>query len=248
MAARTEEIPASQITDFLAGVPFFRDLTQAQLADIVPWFREETFVPDELIFYEGDVAERFWVVKHGEVRIAKYTPGGREVVIEVIPGGEIFGGASMLITHQPATAVALSHTTTLSISVDQYREILQRYPAVGVRVIEALGERMLDVIRMRALASERVERRIAHILLKLAEKCGSDTEEGCLLGVSLTRQDIAELADTTLETTIRIMSRFSKSGWVRTLRGGYILLRDRPALQTLAAGESLPGDRQYVAP
>jgi CRP/FNR family transcriptional regulator len=240
MVAHTGETAPSQLVHFLLRVPFFRDLTRSQLAEIASWFREDTFMPDEFIFHEGDPAQRFWVVQDGEVKIAKYTPGGKEVVIEVIPAGETFGGASMLLTHQPATALALSHASTLSISVDLYREILQRYPAVGVRVIEALGERMLGVIRMRALASERVERRIAHILLKMAEKCGGDTEEGCLLGVSLTRQDVAELADTTLETTIRTMSRFSKSGWVRTLRGGYILLREKAALQALAAGESDP--------
>ncbi len=226
--------PARDTEALLARVHLFRDLTAPQLAALTPWFREDRFEVDETIFHEGDPAARFWVVKRGQVKIVKYGTGGKEIVIEVIPPGEIFGGAAMLMTHQPATAQALSRVVTLSTPVEQYRRILQEYPLVAIQVIEALGERLLGVIRMRTLASERVERRIAHILLKMAEKCGAQTEEGCLLNISLTRQDIADLADTTLETAIRTMSRFSQQGLLRTLRGGYVVLKDMDALRRIS--------------
>jgi CRP/FNR family transcriptional regulator len=104
---------------------------------------------------------------------------------------------------------------------------------VAVRVIEMLGDRLMGVIRMRMMISERVERRIAHILLKLAAKFGEETAEGWVIRTSLTREDIAELADTTVETAIRVMSRFNKGGLVKTLRGGYVVLLDRAALQKI---------------
>ena len=74
---------------------------------------------------------------------------------------------------------------------------------------------------------------IAHILLKLASKFGEESPEGRVIRTSLTRQDIADLADTTTETAIRVMSRFSKDGIVRTLRGGYVLIVDQPALERI---------------
>jgi CRP/FNR family transcriptional regulator len=219
--------------EILAQIPLFRDLSSADLTAIASRFGEDRFKRDDFIFHEGDPAARFWVVKDGQVKIVKYGEPGKEIVIEVIPPGEVFGGATMLMPRQPATAQALSDATTLSLAVDEYKRLLRDYPTVAVRVVEILGDRLLGVIQMRAMASERTERRVAHILLKLASKFGEDTAEGCLIRARLSRQDIAELSDTTLETAIRIMSKFRSQGLVKTLRGGYIVITDREALRRL---------------
>ena len=89
-------------------------------------------------------------------------------------------------------------------------------------------------MKMNALAGERVERRLAHILLKLADRTGRREPEGTLITIPLSRQDLADMAGTTLETAIRIMSRFNLSGMVKTLKGGYLLLLDEEQLRQLA--------------
>jgi CRP-like cAMP-binding protein len=219
--------------EVLAQVPLFQPLSPSELAAVAAWFRQDNYEHEACLFREGDSSVRFWVVSEGQVKIVKYGEGGKEIVVEVISPGEVFGGATMLIPDQPATAFALSDVTTLSLALDDYRRLLAEHPAVAVRVIELLGERMQGFIRMRALAGERVERRVAHILLKLAHKFGQKTEEGVVIRASLTRQDIAELADTTVETAIRVMSRLRKAGIVKTLRGGYVVILDHEALQKL---------------
>jgi CRP-like cAMP-binding protein len=228
----------------LARVPLFQCLSPTQLEAVAARFREDRFARDHLIFNEGETSARFWVVSEGQVKIVKYGESGKEIVVEVISPGEVFGGATMLIPRQPATAMALSDVAVLSLPVDDYKQLLREHPVVAVQVIETLGERMQGFIRMRAMAGERVERRIAHILLKLAHKFGEKTEAGWVIRAGLTRQDIAELADTTVETAIRVMSRLRKEGVVRTLRGGYVVILDRRALQDLAgtqgAGPSSP--------
>jgi CRP/FNR family transcriptional regulator len=128
--------------DLLARLPLMRGLSPGELAALAPRFREDHYDRDAHIFYEGDPATRFWVVKAGQVKIVKAGESGKEVVIEVIPPGEAFGGATMLMPTQPATAQALSDPLTLSLSVEEYKQLLQDYPAVGVCVIEMLGERM----------------------------------------------------------------------------------------------------------
>ena len=222
--------------DLLAQIGLFRGLNPAELAALAPRFNESRFSRDEFIFHEGDAATRFWVVKEGQVKIVKYGEGGKEIVLEVIPPGEVFGGATMLMAQQPATAQALSDATVLSLPVDDYKRLLRDYPAVAVQVIEVLGERLLGVIRMRAMASERAERRIAHILLKLASKFGEETSEGIVINARLSRQDIAELSDTTIETAIRVMSRFRSAGLVKTLRGGYVVITDKEAFRRFGEG------------
>jgi CRP/FNR family transcriptional regulator len=228
----------SSSAEVLARVPLLHDLRPAELTSAALRFREDSYAPETILFREGDTASRFWIVKAGQVKIVKYGEGGREIVVEVIPPGEAFGGATMLMPIQPATAQALSDLTTLSLSLDEYKALLRDYPAAAVRVIEMLGERMRGFIRMRAMAGERVERRVAHILLKLATKFGEQTDEGWMIRTSLTREDIAELSDTTVETAIRVMSRLNKEGLVKTLRGGYVVIRDRRRLQEISEGRS----------
>ena len=216
--------------DLLGQITFFSSLNQQGLAALASHFREDRFEIGHILFYEGDRPARFWIVKDGQVKIVKYGPGGREIVIEVLSPGETFGGASMLMDEHPATAQALSALTTLSISVEQYQQILLDYPAIGIEVLKALGERMLGVIRMRMMMNVSVERRIIHMLLKLASKSGIPHPEGMMINLNLTRQDIADLADTTIETAIRTMSRLRKENLVKTLKGGYIVILDSEAL------------------
>ena len=228
--------------EVLAHLPLFQALSPSELAAVAAGFRQDRYERDACLFREGERSARLWVVSEGQVKIVKYGEGGKEIVVEVISPGEVFGGATMLIPHQPATAFALSEVTTLSLALDDYRRLLLQHPAVAVQVLESLGERMQGFIRMRAMAGERVERRVAHILLKLAHKFGEATPDGVVIRASLTRQDISELADTTVETAIRVMSRLRKEGLVKTLRGGYVVICDQRALQALAgAQDSAPG-------
>jgi CRP-like cAMP-binding protein len=88
-----------------------------------------------------------------------------------------------------------------------------------------LGSKLRDAhTMMKNLAVEKVERRIASILLKLIEKAGEKDEKGITLTMHLTRQDIAEMAGTTVETTIRVMSRLKKEGVLKSIEGKIVIL------------------------
>ena len=71
---------------------------------------------------------------------------------------------------------------------------------------------------IKSLAVDRVEQRIAQILLKLADKVGISEKGGIMINLPLTRQDLADMAGTTVETAIRVMSRFTKSKIIKTGR------------------------------
>jgi len=89
------------------------------------------------------------------------------------------------------------------------------------------------MINMQTLAGERVERRMAHILYKLANRLGHAEADGILITIPLSRQDLADMACTTLETAIRTVSRFNKEGLIATRRGGYVVVTDPEGLEKL---------------
>ena len=100
----------------------------------------------------------------------------------------------------------------------------------ALAVIADLGARLRSSAeQIRSLAVERVEQRIARTLLKLAETAGSDVPDGRVIEMPLTRQDVADMTGTTVETAIRVMSKFRRLGLIRTRRGKVVLV-DREAL------------------
>ena len=222
--------------DVLRQVPLFASLTDDQLAAAARWFHAETFALDAIIFLEGDPADRLWVVASGQVKIVKPTSDGQENLLEVITPGEMFGGAGLLLTTHPATAVAMTPVTTLNIERGPYLQLIRQYPDIALRIIQMLADRLQAAMKMRALAVERVDVRLANILLKLCAKVGQPTEEGTRIDVPLSRQDLADMAGTTIETAIRVMSRFRKEGWVHTESGGYIIVTDLDRLQHFSEG------------
>jgi CRP/FNR family transcriptional regulator len=222
--------------EILRQVPLFASLTIDQLTAAADWFRAETFTPNAMIFLEGDPADRLWVVASGQVKIVKHTSDGQENLLEVITPGEMFGGAGLLLAAHPATAVAMTATTALSIERGLYLQLIRQYPDVALRIIHLLAERLQAAMKMRALAVERVDVRLANILLKLCDKAGEPIDAGTRINLPLSRQDLADMAGTTIETAIRVMSRLRKEGLVYTEPGGYVVVLDHERLQRLSEG------------
>lgn len=227
-----EEKPSFQAV--LARLPLLADLNERDLQTIAGWARMDHFAAEATLFQQGDACDRMWVVRTGQVKIVHQAEDGREVILELIAPGEAFGGAVLFFPVHPATARALTDVETVSLSQAQYTHLLQQHPGVALKLIRMLGQRLHSMMGLQILAGERVERRMAHILLKLADRVGRTEPEGVLITIPLSRQDLADMAGTTLETAIRTVSRFREQGWLITQRGGYLRLTDYEAIKQMA--------------
>lgn len=220
--------------DLLCQLPLFAGLPQRDLMDLCVYCSVSRYESDAIIFYQGDECDRVWLLNQGRVKMVHHEEDGREVILEIIQPGEMFGGATIFLDEHPATAVAITASQTASLPREAYTRFLTTHPEVGIRLIRMLGNRLHSVMELHILAGERVERRLAHILLKLADRTGRKGPDGTLITIPLSRQDLADMAGTTLETAIRLMSRFNLLGMVKTLKGGYLLLIDEEQLRQLA--------------
>ena len=131
----------------------------------------------------------------------------------------------------PANAVAMEDSRALCICRKDLIRIMERFPNIILQITAQLSERVREFPdALKNIALERVESRIASLLLKLAEKTGSKNVSGDIeLDLRLTRKDISEMVGTTVETAIRVMSRFRKAGMIR-YNGGRIVVLDKKAL------------------
>lgn len=212
----------------LAGLPE-RDL--AALAEVT---RVDHFEREAVLFSQGAPCDRVWLLRAGEIKIVHQELDGREVILEVMSPGEVFGGAVLFMEAHPATAKAMTAVETVSFSSEAYARLLDGHPALARKLIRMLGGRLHSLMGLQILAGERVERRMAHILVKLADRVGRAEPEGVLITIPLARQDLADMAGTTLETAIRTLSRFHAQGWLETRRGGFLLIIGLAALRQQA--------------
>ena len=128
----------------------------------------------------------------------------------------------------PASAQAVAETKVIGIKRDEFLSFLTNRPQVALSIINVLGGRLRDAqSRLRDLAGERVEQRLASTLLMLSAKLGPT--------LPFTRQDIADMAGTTIETAIRVMSQLNNRGITRSVRGKVTIL-DKEKLRLLSEG------------
>lgn len=196
----------------------------------------ERFSKGDYIFLECDPPRSLYVLVKGEVKLLKQTDDGREMIVEMVYPGEIFGEEAVFDGQPyPLTAQALEDVEVLSISRSDFFTFLRDNPDLALEIITELGSRLREAQNtIRALAMERVEWRIARVLLMLARKAGVKEKEGVSIDLPLTRQDIADMAGTTVETTIRVLSNLKKLGLVDTEKGK-IVLRDRARLEEMVS-------------
>lgn len=180
-------------------------------------------------FWEGDAAPGFYVVAAGQVKVSKASPSGREFVVAFFGPGDVFGEvAAFEGKPYPASAQATGPAALLWINTDDFSLFLSRHPGVALKIINMLGGRLREAMsRLRDLAGERVEQRIAGILTMLSAKFGP--------ALPFTRQEIADMAGTTIETTIRVISRLKDGGMLSTGRGR-LAVTDGKRLRQISQG------------
>jgi CRP-like cAMP-binding protein len=123
----------------------------------------------------------------------------------------------------------------IKISRKNLMRLVDRFPNLMYCIALQLGDRMKSSYdSLKNIALERVEARIAALLLKLSKKVGVETGKGTLIDMRLTKQDVADMVGTTVETSIRTFSKFKKEGLV-TVTDGKIVIRDREALKALSS-------------
>ncbi len=210
----------------------FSSLNEDELAEMSKLAMERSFKAGEFVFWEGDAPDYFYIVVGGRVKVLKYSSLGKEFIIAFFDPGEMFGEVAVFEGKPyPASAQAVADMKVLVIKKEDFLLFLSAHPQVALGIINVLGGRLRDAQgRLKDLAGERVEQRLARTLLMLSSKLGPT--------LPFTRQEIADMTGTTTETAIRLMSRLKDSRVIRSSRGKITIL-DETKLRLLSEGTPL---------
>ncbi len=230
---------AAPIHTIFSRANFFADLTEEDLARIATRFKKRIFKRDTFLFIEGESAKTYYLVAEGQVKILQTSAEGFDVILHILGPGELIGALPTIETATyPASAQTLNEVVAFAIPASDFEEILHDYPAVALNLLK-FSARVLQTSlnKIREMATERVERRIARTLARLANQMGRETKEGILIDVPLSRQDLAEMTGTTIFTVSRTLKEWERAGILRAGRQKVIVTDPH---RLVSIGEDLP--------
>lgn len=223
-----------------ARVPFLRALPAADLERLAPYANVRRVDRGERVWSEGDPTGEFTFLADGRVKLVKGSESGRDVIVDVCGPGELLC-SSAVCAFAPYCCSSTALEDAVQVIVIPRRdvlELLEHSPVASRAFLREVTARGLGLTeRITQLASGQVERRIAALFLRLAEQVGTPRDGGgTWVPVTLSRQDLADLCGTTLETAIRTMSRLARDGALRTAARGFVV-ENRERLEALVRGE-----------
>ncbi|MCB9477850.1 MAG: Crp/Fnr family transcriptional regulator [Deltaproteobacteria bacterium] len=195
--------------------------------------RTRVYRRKEFLFAEGDAPDAVYVIKKGTVRLVKQDPSGRDRVVGIYGPGDVMGISEIMdMGAYMTSAVARSKVVATRFPGSVLSEMAKRHTRVALAMNRELAAHVLELQRnVEYLSVGRAQERIANLLVRLASRWHDGTPGK--IDLSLTRQEIADMAGVTVETCIRTMSKFKKNGLVTMMPRKTILI-DEAALSAVA--------------
>jgi CRP-like cAMP-binding protein len=222
--------------DLLARLPLFQRVRPDDRARVAAAGRLQTFERGDDVFQEGDDPHAFVTVVEGRVKIYKRLASGKDLILQIFGVGDPLGAVAVYEGRPyPASAQAMEPTTCLLLPRQAFFGLLEQSPLLVRGVLSGLTLRLIELTeRLTELTGAGVEARFARLFLKLGEQFGQKRPEGVFVPFPLSRQELADMTGTTIETCIRIMSRWGKDDVLSTERDGFLLM-NRRMLEELSA-------------
>jgi len=223
----------------IKDLPPFAGMNQDDIQSMLDQAKSLRHEKGATIFRESEEAHSYFLLLDGHIRVVKINANGDQMIARYISSGELYGIARAIGRDTyPANAIAAVDCLSLSWPTSTWDRAIADNPGFAQSSYRTVGDRLADTQeQMIQLANSKVEQRVANSILKLASQTGTKSDQGILLGMPVSRQDIAEMTGTTLHTVSRIMSGWEDAGWIKSGRQKVVLIEGHK-LMLVASGEA----------
>ena len=219
--------PAVITRKMISQIALLADLPDPLIEQLIRSCTVREFQRDAMLFTQGEKAEVVYAVLSGQFRLIQHTLDGQDVALSVFAAGDLIGMVAVIGDEEyPGSCQTADDAVVLAMPGTTIRALIYQHPQFAIKVVHLLAQRLHEAHdHIRELTAERVERRLARAVLRLAKKVGIKTTQGIRLDMPLSRQDLAELCGTTLYTVSRILSEWQRDGLVELGREAVTLNR-----------------------
>ena len=232
------KLQPADIAERLSTTSGFSELSSECLHALSNRFAPRFFRTGASLLHEGLPGESVYVLLSGRAKMVRTLEGGRQLLLALFHPGDTFGTTSTMGKRRcDASVVALQDVFCLELTRDDFFALMRSRPELIEELMPVLAQPLSECRNCTVeLSCLRVEQRFAKLLLKLAETVGQEGPDGIFIPVKLSRQELADMTGTTIETCIRTMSRWGKNRWVETRKNGFLVqnLGDLEALSHTA--------------
>jgi len=231
---RTRHLLEERVS-LLEHAPLFSVLQPSDLEILAGKFHAIRFQRGEVIFREGEPADRLFLVDRGRVKLSIATPAGQELLIAVLGRGSIFGELAVIDRGPRAMdARAMEDTRVYALDSDVFWTLLESRSAFARRLLELMARRLRRADRAsQDLVFFDAPTRLARRLLALAEEHGGQQGDGQAIRITVrvTQEEMAQMIGVTRESVNRLIASFSSRGWIDWNEGHPILHRPEALLR-----------------
>ncbi|MBV7273879.1 Crp/Fnr family transcriptional regulator [Clostridium sp. PL3] len=216
-------------------VYIFSTLQEEQLEEISSNVINRRYKKGQMIFFEGDVSDKLYIVNKGKVKIFKYTKEGKEQILYILTDGDFVGELSLLKkTKVEFNAEALEDTAICALTKENFDKIIEKNPEITFKILEVVHDRLINLENLvQRLSTKDVESRVSGVLLSLAKDFGK--EEGNIITVNLplNREEIGSYAGLTRETVSRTLTGMQDEGIIELHGNKKIIIKDIDYLKSI---------------
>lgn len=225
------------MSTILAEHFLLKHLPAEDLARLEAFARSRSFKARQPVFMKGDPASGMMAVVKGRVRISSYSADGREVVLNVISPGEVFGEIALIDGgERTADAVAMEDTELLVLERRDFLPFLERNPELCIKLLKVMCHRLRRTSeQLEDFSFLDLRTRLAKRLLDLADAHGEEDGEGGLhISLGLSQRVLGAMMGTSREAVNKQLRAWQDEG-ILTLRRGSITLRDAEQLELIVS-------------
>ena len=185
---------------------------------------------------QGQPVRSLVLIQTGSVKLTQLSPHGNEVILWMNGQGDAVGvHAEVPSCSHTCSARAMEQCRALTWEYTRLQILVAEYPQIRSNISQILSNRLNELEeRFREVATEKVAKRLALTLLRLAKQVGKRHDGG--VQVSLSREELAQMTGTTLFTISRILSKWGEEGFVLPRRES-VVVRDRQRLEQVGDEE-----------
>ncbi len=225
---------ANNKQECLQNLSVFSRLDDKELQLVCEKAQEKIYDRGQIIFFEEDPPKLLYLLASGRVKLSMMSPEGQEKVLTILQAGDLFGEISLFDNNpHPLTAEVQEDCQLFIIPWADLEKIILERPTMALKIIEALAKKTrLLTSQVRELVFQDAGGRLAALLDRFSEEFGQQSDQGYVIELVLTHQEIANLLGTSRVTVTKLLNEFSQKGIIEII-DRKIIVRDRETLKNM---------------